>query len=394
MADEQHKWLNRETAERLLRGESLEAVGPAARDQAERLSKALGALSAEAARAPGELPGEQGALAAFRKAREAAEAERAAAAHAAPASRAPAPGADAGLVRIGAPPRSGIPSGRPRWARPVRLALAAAMAAGMLGGVAMAAGSGVLPTPFHDDHPRPGASVSAGTTSGQPLTPASPSATPGAGTGTSTPDGGTAGRRGTGSDEAAGNGDGTGRSAAPGSGAPSATSGSGRLRVAEACRALRDGRGLDAGRKRKLENLAGGSARVTRYCKVLLATGGSAAGTANGGTAGGGKGRGEDGDRGKGGDTSGDKGGDKDGRGRDKGGDEDGRGRDKGGDEDGRGEDRGRDDGGSVRPGHGHAHGGRHRGGAAPAPSAFAPDPAQRDANQGIPSPNPSYTAL
>ncbi|MEU7050301.1 hypothetical protein [Streptomyces eurythermus] len=34
MADEQDKWLDRGTAERLLRGESLEAVDPSARDQA------------------------------------------------------------------------------------------------------------------------------------------------------------------------------------------------------------------------------------------------------------------------------------------------------------------------------------------------------------------------
>ncbi|MCZ0987345.1 hypothetical protein O1M54_19745 [Streptomyces diastatochromogenes] len=80
MADEHNKWLTRDTAERLLRGESLEAVDASSSDQAERLAKALGALSAEAAPATGELPGEQAALAAFRKVREAAEAERTAAA--------------------------------------------------------------------------------------------------------------------------------------------------------------------------------------------------------------------------------------------------------------------------------------------------------------------------
>ncbi|MFC5658870.1 hypothetical protein ACFP3J_25770, partial [Streptomyces nogalater] len=82
MADEHDKWLDRGTAERLLRGESLEAVDPAVRDQAERLSRALGALSAEAAPATGEPDGEQAALAAFREAREDATAERAATAHA------------------------------------------------------------------------------------------------------------------------------------------------------------------------------------------------------------------------------------------------------------------------------------------------------------------------
>ncbi|MFY4717689.1 hypothetical protein [Streptomyces sp. LaBMicrA B280] len=79
MADEQDTWLNPETAERLLAGEPLEAVDPATRDQAERLARVLGALSAQATPAAVELPGEQAALAAFRKAREAAADERTAA---------------------------------------------------------------------------------------------------------------------------------------------------------------------------------------------------------------------------------------------------------------------------------------------------------------------------
>ncbi|MGW1283863.1 hypothetical protein ACWD4N_09105 [Streptomyces sp. NPDC002586] len=172
MADEQDKWLNRETADRLLRGEPLEAVDASARDQAERLSRVLGALSAEAAPATGELPGEQAALAAFRKAREAADAERSAVAHADGAPALPRPGADSGLVRIGAPARTGIPARRPRWARPVRLALAAALTVGTLGGVAMAAGTGMLPTPFGPAHPA--SSVSAGAPSDGPPASVSP----------------------------------------------------------------------------------------------------------------------------------------------------------------------------------------------------------------------------
>ncbi|MFJ4948893.1 hypothetical protein [Streptomyces sp. NPDC088760] len=372
MADEQYKWLNRETAERLLRGESLEAVDPSARDQAERLSRALGALSAEAAPAPGELPGEQAALAAFRKAREAAEAERTAAAHTPAAARTPAPGTDAGLVRIGAPTRTGIRTPRPRWGRPVRLALAAAAAVGTLGGVAVAAGSGVLPTPFDNDHPRPAASVSAGTTAGQPLVSGSGAATPGLGTGT--PEGSPDGRRGGTGDEAAGTDDGTGRTTAPGSGAP--TSGTGRLGAASACRALRDGRELDTGRKRTLEHLAGGPARVTQYCKVLLATGDAASGTANGGTTG----NGQDEDKGK--NTDQGKGNDQ-GKDKDKGKDGDGDGDGGGGkDRDGRKDDHG--------PG-----GVRHRGGAAPAPSAFAPaHPGAPGNAPASPSPSPTYTAF
>ncbi|MBG7700557.1 hypothetical protein HCJ76_21275 [Streptomyces sp. MC1] len=398
MADEQYKWLNRETAERLLRGEPLEAVDPSARDQAERLSRALGALSAQAAPAPGELPGEQAALAAFRKVREAAEAERTAAAHAPAAPRTPARGTDAGLVRIGAPARTGIRTRRSRRGRPVRLALAAAVAAGTLGGVAVAAGSGVLPTPFDDEHPRPATSVSPDTTTGQPL--ASPSA-PGDGSGTGAPDGGTRGRSGGTDDEAAGTDDGAGRNAVPGSGAPSATSGTGWLGAPAACRALRDGKDLDAGRKRALERLAGGPGRVTTYCKVLLGAGDSASGGAGGANSGGsggnttgqgsdngkgeGKDGGKDGGKGKGDDGPAGPGGGK-GNGKDAG---------KGGGKGGSGKDGGKDSGKGGGKGGGGKAGGLHRDGAAPAPSAYAPaHPGASGNGSTTASPTPTYTAL
>ncbi|MET8566252.1 hypothetical protein ABZV75_38955 [Streptomyces flaveolus] len=401
MADEQYKWLNRETAERLLRGESLEVVDPSVRDQAERLSRALGALSAEAAPAPGELPGEQAALAAFRKVREAAEAERPAAAHAPAATRTPAGGTDAGLVRIGAPARTGIRSRRSRRGRPVRLALAAAVAAGTLGGVAVAAGSGVLPTPFDDEHPRPASSVSPDTTTGQPL--ASPSA-PGDGTGTGAPGGGTHGRSGGNDDEVAGTDDGAGRNAVPGSGAPSATSGTGWLGAPSACRALRDGKDLDAGRKRALERLAGGPGRVTTYCKVLLGAGDSGSGGTGGANSGGSGGNttGQGSDNGKGeGKDGGDKDGGKDG-GKGKGDDGPagpgggkGNGKD-GGRDNGKGGGRsGGKDGGDKSGGKsGGKVGGPHRGGATPAPSAFAPaHPGASGNGSTTASPTATYTA-
>ncbi|MBC7271394.1 MAG: hypothetical protein H5T76_22235, partial [Streptomyces sp.] len=147
MADEQYRWLDRDTAERLLRGEPLDAAGADAREPARRLADALGALSAQTPLTSEELPGEDAALAAFRKARTDREEERAALGT---GSRA-RPGADAGLVRIGVRPPRADRSGRarrPRWGRPLRLGLAAALTAGMVGGVAVAAGTGVLPTPF------------------------------------------------------------------------------------------------------------------------------------------------------------------------------------------------------------------------------------------------------
>jgi hypothetical protein len=312
----------------------------------------------------GELPGEQAALAAFRKARETAGAERATAAvGAGTAGRRPGPPvpeADAGVVRIGAPPRTGIRSRRPRWARPVRLTLAAALAAGTLGGVAVAAGSGVLPTPFHHERPMPGTSVSTGETSGQSSVPSS---SPDLGSATATPDGGASGPSGgASSDEHSGGHKGRGKGAQPGSGAASGNPGTWWKKSATACRALRDGTELGAGRKRVLEDRAGGSAHVRTYCKAVLA---AAAEDASSGGAGGGE---------------------------DKGG---GNGDDKGDDDKDKGD-------GSGRGGDDHVHEGRYRGDdgehrrrpdvTAPSPAAQAVAPPHPDRAAGVPaaSPRPS----
>ncbi|MFE7517578.1 hypothetical protein ACFU8I_41080, partial [Streptomyces sp. NPDC057540] len=62
MADERYQWLDQEAAERLLRGEPVEAVGDGARHQAERLARALGTARVPATPpAPDpQLPGEGG----------------------------------------------------------------------------------------------------------------------------------------------------------------------------------------------------------------------------------------------------------------------------------------------------------------------------------------------
>ncbi|WP_333772085.1 hypothetical protein [Streptomyces sp. IBSBF 3136] len=369
MADEQYEWLTGDMAERLLRGESLEAVDVAAPDQARKLAEALGALAAEAAPATGELPGEQGALAAFRKVREEAEAERAAAAFGAGGtgggSGTGARDADAGLVRIGRPARSGSRCRRPRWARPVRFALAAAVAAGTLGGVAVAAGGGVLPNPFRDERPGPVTSVSTAQSSGRPTATSSPR--PPLNIAPGTPDGSAApSLGGSPSGSAAGPGRDAGAQVTPGSGDPSPTSGTWWRDAAAACRDLRDGKELGTDRRRVLENLAGGPVRVTRYCRAVLAE--------RNGSAGAGKGQG-------GGSGKGDGNGKGDGKG---GGNGDGNGQ---GDDDGHpGRGPGRDQGG---------HGGRHRGSVvSPAPSAFAPVTPGRRPTAPAPSPSPSYSAL
>ncbi|MFD4558789.1 hypothetical protein ACFWP5_31470 [Streptomyces sp. NPDC058469] len=249
------RWLDRETAERLLRGESLEAVDPAARDQAERLAKTLGALSVDHSLGKVELPGEEAALAAFRVARTGNDVERAALGR-----RGRAHSSDAGLVRLGRP-ASTAPG--PRWGRPVRLGLTAALAVGMLGGVAVAASTGVLPTPFHDD-PGPAASISAAVTpSDRPLVPPSPSGTGGPGTPTT----------GGGSDDSSGEAAGSGTNPTPSTGSGDDKAfGSGKWwkGVTSSCRAVRDGKPLAPGRKLTLEGAAGGTSHVWTYCKGLL----------------------------------------------------------------------------------------------------------------------------
>ncbi|MGP4010104.1 hypothetical protein [Streptomyces sp. 4N124] len=263
MADEQYRWLDRETAELLLRGESLEAVDPADHEQAARLAETLGALSAVPPQADdAELPGEAAALAAFRKVR----AEKGEPAVVFGGARHGA--ADAGLVRIG------VPAGtdrRPRWARPLRLGLAASVAAVMVGGVAAAAGIGLLPTPFGGDEPAPGASVSAAVSPDRPLVSTPPRDTPDGGTGTPEPSGPPSGP-GAGAPP---------QNTQPGDKAPDETPGTEHHgdgfrnwwgSVTDACRDVRAGKELPPDRRRALEGMAGGSGRVTKYCKAVLNT--------------------------------------------------------------------------------------------------------------------------
>ncbi|GKQ40936.1 hypothetical protein [Streptomyces sp. A012304] len=362
------RWLDRETAERLLNGESPDnAVAPEHRTEADRLARTLAALAAPALPLDEELPGEAAALAAFRKARaDATPTTTPATAHAenspdpapAPATETAAlavfreargseppgvvgkPGGagggetaalaafraargsgasgvvrdaegagggeaaalaafraargsgasavvrdaepngggeagaaaafraaraaeasgrqveDAGLVRIGG---RGSRARRSGWSRPARLGTAAALAVGMVGGVAVAAGTGVLPTPFDTAEPGPAASVSATPTPGpnRPLVSPSPKATPGAGKETGAP--------GAVSGSPAPDADGTGDDPAARDRDRSWPSG-----IPSACRDVRDGKVLDATRRRTLEGAAGGPARVPAYCAGVL----------------------------------------------------------------------------------------------------------------------------
>ncbi|WP_435974421.1 hypothetical protein [Streptomyces sp. Qhu_M48] len=288
MADERYQWLDQEAAERLLRGEPVDAVDDRVRSGAERLAEALDAARTPAART--ELPGEAAALVAFRQA-------TAARAGVTPAT-APGPTAHADLGRVRLAP---VAAPR-RWGRSVRYGLAAAVAAVTVGGVAVAAGTGVLPMVG----PAPASSVTAGGTA-DPLVsvdpgiredPEAPPAEPGgsgaptpgvspsAGTGTTAPaTGGTDGpgeaTPGQGTPEPGGSAAGphtgpgpSGTGGAGGSGEDSGATGKPgattlREKAVQACREYRSGK-LDAtGRKRLTGTLRDGET-LRRYCDRLL----------------------------------------------------------------------------------------------------------------------------
>ncbi|MEV6383603.1 hypothetical protein AB0M31_29835 [Streptomyces sp. NPDC051773] len=337
MADEQYRWLNRDAAERLLRGEPLEAVDADTRDRAARLAEALGALTAEVAPEPSgsaELPGEEAALAAFRSARTArtARTSDSAPAAAAPSAFSPdggraaetgrgsrthsaaAPAADAGLVHLGRPGRPGAGSDgrRARWGRPVRFGLVAAVAAGMLGGVTVAVGGGAL-TAFHGDRPEPSPTVSTGGSPDRPLLSPSPDPQDGDGRRRAwgdmrpeeTPDGSARG------DDRSGEGTGgTDEDGRTGDGGKNDTPAQEWWnKVLSACRDMRDGKELGADRRRDLEDAAGGKGKgqLKRYCEGVLAGGSDNPGTKK--RPGSGTGAGRGGGAGAGASDSGDAGG-------------------------------------------------------------------------------------
>ncbi|MFE5972417.1 hypothetical protein ACFQ64_09705 [Streptomyces sp. NPDC056460] len=308
MADERYQWLDQEAAERLLRGEPVDAVDDHTRSRAERLAEAL-----DAARTPTlppaartELQGEAAALAAFRAAR----AERAAGPAAAPVASAAASRteqAELGRVRLAPVPagRAPVPAGRPRWGRSLRYGLAAAVAAVTVGGVAVAAGTGVLPMV---GGPAPASSVTAGEHADplvsedpgirrDPEAPSTepggddrtPTASPSSGTvttppSTGTPDGHGTGTQGSGTPKPDRTTSGTGT--APGGsggetggkdGGAGGTDGTGgdpsttttREKVLKACRAFRSGQ-LDATGRKGLMNILRDGETLRRYCDRIL----------------------------------------------------------------------------------------------------------------------------
>ncbi|QNS04507.1 collagen-like domain-containing protein [Streptomyces xanthii] len=281
MADEHDKWLDREAAERLLRGEPLEAVAEQDALHARRLTAALDSLTALPAGPDGELPGEDAALKAFREARAVPAGERAAAlgTPVTLTGRTARAGRHRGGA-AGAPARPG-PDGRhgPRWGRPVRFGLAAAVAACMVGGVAVAAGTGVLPSPFDGwSDPSPTTSVSSAP-SEEPLVSPSGSA---AERGEAVPDGERTSDGPSGSPDARDGRDaskdprgGTAPSASPGNEATDPARGSDALRrrITETCAKYRTGE-IGADEKRQLRESMKESGRagtdLGRFCDRVL----------------------------------------------------------------------------------------------------------------------------
>ncbi|MFJ9884970.1 hypothetical protein ACIQRW_03810 [Streptomyces sp. NPDC091287] len=340
MADEHYEWLDKDAAERLLRGEPVVPVGDEARTDAFRLAEALGAARG-GYRSPGvELPGEDAVLAAFRQAGHGNGVDRLAGLSAGAA----VPGRP-GLLRavhIGSAPDT--PARRPRWSRPVRFGLVASLAGCALGGVAVAAGTGVFTGTFGGQgSPAPATSVSAAVTPGplisgghadDPSSPADPPP-PGASEEPSSPvtresDGperpegartGDTGREpgedrpgspdkpgGDGREETAGGG--AGQEEKPGGSGDDTASGNWYEQSVKACKAFRDG-SLDDRSRRQLIRLAKGEKNLEHFCDRLLdGSGGSGGSGGNGGSGGsGGGGDDDDDDDGQNGPGDGDGGG-------------------------------------------------------------------------------------
>ncbi|REK84883.1 hypothetical protein DY245_40885 [Streptomyces inhibens] len=267
MADDRYNWLDKDAAEQLLRGEPVSARHGDGARELEQLLKAAAAACAEMSKAA-ELPGEEAAVAAFRRA-------RAGARHRATGEPLPA---------VHAAPTTSIAE-RTRLARPFRRGLAVALAACAIGGVAVAAGTGVLPTPFRGGDPAPGSSVSAAETPG-PLDTREPGAQTD-GTTAQTPDS-TPGQQSTGPGSTPTPGSSSGATRTPGTGKPgrgtghSGGAGDGganpgrgdkKKLLLSLCRAYESGKRdqMDRDTLRRLESKAGGPEKVHAFCRAYLA---------------------------------------------------------------------------------------------------------------------------
>ncbi|MFD5506196.1 hypothetical protein ACFWIB_00260 [Streptomyces sp. NPDC127051] len=304
MADERNRWLDRAAAERVLRGgQAVPGGDRSAREAEARLRAALDMLAGPQPCAGAELPGEAAAVAAFRAARAGAGAQAASGASmvsgvaALSGMSAPAGGDTSPLVELGRILPLAAPVSAARRSRPVRFGLVAALAGVAVGGLAVAAGAGLLDRSTHDSAgPVPAVSLGAdenptppgdtgGPTPGPQLRPTpfrgadGVQPTPGGG---STPGGLDSGAlqgfgtgTGTGPDAASGggagrDGEGTkgGKDALAG-GTTSLKDGQTRIKAVDLCEAYRSGQ-MTSDRRDKLSKLAKGLARIPHFCEDLL----------------------------------------------------------------------------------------------------------------------------
>ncbi|GGS87897.1 MULTISPECIES: hypothetical protein [Streptomyces] len=297
MADERNRWLDRAASERVLRGAPASAgdADPRAREAEARLRAALDVLVPPPAPPGAELPGEAAAVAAFRAARGAAGAPAA-------AEPSAAAGAALPLVELGRTPSAAVPAqarasaGGRRGSRPARFALAAALAGVAVGGLAAAAGAGLLDRITHDTAgPAPAVSLSADEDpahTGETVRPSSPpqlvpspfrgdgfapSGTPatpggeaGAGRGGGVEPGLGAGGTGTAPDTATGGSTrGTGKETLGGATELLERERETRRKAVDLCQAYRSGQ-MNPDRRDRLSRLAQGIAKIPHYCETLL----------------------------------------------------------------------------------------------------------------------------
>ncbi|MFF2521896.1 hypothetical protein [Streptomyces liangshanensis] len=313
MADGRDQWLDRDVAERLLRGEWAEAVDGRDGGRAKQLSDTLRDMADVTYANGGELPGEAAALAAYRRAA-AARTPRAERGGGSPERRvtdngptagaaadggsvnsgsvngASADGGGAGVQDLPGPtvrlaPGSG-PARAARYGGALRMSLAATLAACALGGLAVTGGGGVLHAGLGAGHHsgRAEAETEAGTDTGErsphplPSDRADGAGTMGGGTGPATPDASMS--RGVATSPARGGeahgGDGAEEPIGPvgkhhdwSAGAPRVKGSTWYSRTAAACLAYRDGK-LDQARKEELDRAAKDPARARRFCDWLL----------------------------------------------------------------------------------------------------------------------------
>ncbi|MFF4601947.1 hypothetical protein ACFY12_04195 [Streptomyces sp. NPDC001339] len=335
MADDRYNWLDKDAAEQLLRGEPVSARhGDGAHELEQLLEAAAATGTGPSGAAP--LPGEEAAVAAFHRA-----------AHRGAGVTARGRAADSPLTTL----HTTGGAERPRFGRPFRRGIAVALAVCTIGGVAVAAGTGVLPAPFRGggDAPEPGSSVSAAETPGTLGTyppgaetggtaaptpgathgggtgapagtpaPGSPGATQGPGTGTP---GDGKGRGGDHDDDR--DGDKSGDKGKDGDGGPGHRDNDGKNPLLDLCRSYESGKRGEMAREllRHLESKAGGAEKVHGFCRAYLARhqnsggsddndgvggngGGSGASGASGGSGGNGNSGGTHGSAGSGGSGS------------------------------------------------------------------------------------------